>query len=73
MSKKKSELSTCNQCHREMTLGVGISNTNIAFAVLTTEKMYENDDRVMMVCTRPDCPSYSLLQIPAESMPKEEK
>ena len=56
-----------------MTLGVGISNTNIAFAVLTTEKMYENDDRVMMVCTRPDCPSYSLLQIPAESMPKEEK
>ena len=63
----------CNQCGQQLELGVGIQNTNIAFLVLQNKKMYENDDRIIRICTQPSCPNYGILQIPAQDMPNSNK
>ncbi len=54
---------TCKQCGNDFKLFYGIKNTNLAFAVLTDKKLYQNDDQLVGVCSNPACPNYSLLQI----------
>ena len=53
----------CNKCKKEMKIGVGIENTNVAFPVLTDKELYDNDDRLIMVCKNKECNNYNLLQI----------
>ena len=60
---------TCNHCHKEMKLNVGIHNTNIAWLSLDNKPQYEDDDQILSICDNPGCPNYSLAQISAEQMP----
>lgn len=53
----------CNSCDNEMTLGISIANTNTAYPVFTTGKLYENDDRLIMVCDNKKCILRGVLQL----------
>jgi len=53
----------CNKCKKEMIIGVGIANTNIAYPVFTNGKLYNNDDRLIMVCSNPSCDLRGVLQL----------
>lgn len=54
---------TCLNCQSKLEYEIGIMNTNIAFPVLTHEKLYDNDDRLLMVCSNSSCPLYCIPQI----------
>lgn len=51
----------CNSCGKEMTIGVSIENTTKP--VLTDGKLYQNDDRLIMVCDNKKCVLRGVLQL----------
>lgn len=58
---------TCNQCEQEMTDSISVMFT----MWLTLSDRKDSDTAMVFVCSKPDCPNYGLLQIPAELMPKD--
>jgi len=56
----------CSKCKTEMHLGVSISTTNISFFKLTDKKLYDNDDRLIMICNNVNCDNYGLLTLSQE-------
>jgi hypothetical protein len=57
--KIKPEKRTCNYCQKDMSYSAEVKSGEI--------------DMLIPVCTVPNCPVYSLLQISAEKMPKEKE
>ena len=53
----------CNRCGKEMTMGIGITTTNIAYPVFTDKELYQNDDRLIMVCGNKKCILRGVLQL----------
>jgi hypothetical protein len=60
-------MKTCNQCGNELKLEIEIETEELFFMSKNKDIRTVN----LFVCENPECPNYSLLQIPTGLMSKE--